>query len=221
MILFSNPTATMPLPEPDMKSLFSAFLLTILGAVAVNRGLESELVKMGAEDQKFRDAMQAESIKMATAGTTTPSEKAAAMWKSQEEIDKRNLERLEEIVRQYGWPGKSLAGEDGEKAAFLIVQHGDLAHQEKYLPLLEEAGKKGEAPPSEVAMLKDRVLVREGRKQIYGTQLRSGPDTGGKLVLLPINDEEHVDERRKSVGLGPLAEYVKQFGLEYKPPVKK
>jgi hypothetical protein len=42
-----------------------------------------------------------------------------------------------------------------------------------------------------------------------------------KLELWPIEDEERVDARRASVGLGPLAEYLKHFGLEYKPPIKK
>ena len=67
-------------------------------------------------------------------------------------------------------------------------------------------------------MLEDRILVRNGKKQVYGTQLHSGPDTGGKLVLAPIEDEEHVDKRRASVGLMPLKEYLKHFGIEYTPP---
>jgi hypothetical protein len=67
-------------------------------------------------------------------------------------------------------------------------------------------------------MLEDRVLVRKGKKQIYGTQVHSGPDTGGKMVLDPIQDEAQVDERRASVGLMPLKEYLKHFGMEYHPP---
>ena len=37
----------------------------------------------------------------------------------------------------------------------------------------------------------------------------------------PIDDEEHVDERRAAVGLPPLAEYLKLFNLAYQPPAKK
>ena len=33
-------------------------------------------------------------------------------------------------------------------------------------------------------------------------------------TLWPIEDEEHVDERRAEVGLEPLAEYLKRFGIE-------
>jgi len=39
----------------------------------------------------------------------------------------------------------------------------------------------------------------------------------GKTEFFPIADEAHVDERRASVGLEPLADYAKGFGLEYKP----
>jgi hypothetical protein len=32
---------------------------------------------------------------------------------------------------------------------------------------------------------------------------------GGKLELRPVEDAEHVDDRRKEVGLPPLSEYLK------------
>ena len=190
-------------------------------ASTLNKGLEVELLKMGADDQKYRDVLEAEAMKMSSTGTSKASDEFVAAVKSQDEIDNRNMARLEEIIKQNGWPGKSLVGGEANKAAFLILQHSDLAHQEKYLPLLKEAAKKGEARPADVAMLEDRVLVRKGKKQIYGTQVHSGPDTGGKMVLDSIEDEEHVDERRASVGLMSLKEYLKHFGMEYHPPRRK
>jgi hypothetical protein len=224
-----------PLRRPVMKicALFFFVIFSSLAAATnlaqssassslpLNKALQSELLRMEAEDQKYRELLEAEMIKMSSSGTTTASKEYIAAVKSQDEIDKRNMTRLEEMIKQYGWPGKSLVGEEASVAAFLILQHSDLQHQEKYLPLLKEAAKKGEARPADTAMLEDRVLVREGKKQIYGTQVHSGPETGGKLVLDPIDDEAHVDERRASVGMMPLAEYLKHFGIDYKPPVKK
>ena len=46
--------------------------------------------------------------------------------------------------------------------------------------------------------------MREGKPQIYGTQFTFAAD--GHLVLHPIEDAEHVDERRRAVGLPPMAE---------------
>lgn len=184
-------------------------------ASTLNKGLETELLEMGADDQKYRGVIEAEAIKIASTGTAKASDEFVAAVKSQDKIDARNIARLEEIIKQHGWPGKSLVGEEASKAAFLILQHSDLTRQEKYLSLLKKAARKGDTRPADVAMLEDRILVRRGKKQIYGTQVHSGPDTGGKLVLAPIENEKDVDKRRASVGLMPLAEYLKHFGIEY------
>ena len=186
-----------------------------------NRDLQTELVRMRAEDQRYRDQMHVEIMKMSSLGTTQQSDQLIAIVKKQDEIDKRNMARLEEIIRQHGWPGRSLVGEEAANAGFLILQHADLTVQKKYFPLVKEGASKGEVPPADAAMLEDRILMGEGKKQIYGSAVQSGPQTGGKLALHPIEDEEHVDERRAAVGLMPLVEYLREFGLEYKRPTKR
>ena len=165
--------------------------------------------------------MWLEITKMSSLGTTQQSKEFIAIVKKQDEIDKQNLARLEEIIKQYGWPGRSLVGEEAANAGFLILQHADLSFQKKFFPLLRQGAIKGEVRRADAAMLEDRILMKEGKKQIYGSAVQSGPETGGKLVLHPIEDEEHVDERRAAVGLMPLAEYLKEFGLEYKRPSKR
>lgn len=118
-----------------------------------------------------------------------------------EEIDRANLKRLTEIVERYGWPGVSFAGTRGAQAAFLVLQHTeDLQTQKKYLPLLREAVRNSDASPAELALLEDRVRVRSGLPQLYGSQPGD-----------PIEDEAHVDQRRKAMGLEPLADYLKRF----------
>ena len=186
--------------------------------------LSKELIELGEHDQKHRTQMHEkmlESNKRAkekaqeTSGSLQPEvdQEFLELVKKQEEIDKKNIRRLEEIVAKHGWPGKKLVGEQAADAAFLIVQHAELPYQEKYLPLLLKAADSNDVKPAHVAMLQDRVLMRQGKNQIYGSQLRSDPKTG-KLELYPIEDEAHVDERRAKVGLPPLKEYLKLFGLE-------
>jgi hypothetical protein len=186
-----------------------------------NRDLQTELVRMRAEDQRYRNQMQVEIMKMSSLGTTQQSEQLIAIVKKQDEIDKRNMARLEEIIGQHGWPGRSLVGEEAANAGFLVLQHADLTVQKKYFPLVKEGASKGEVSPADAAMLEDRILTGEGKKQIYGSAVQLGPQTGGKLALHPIEDEEHVDERRAAVGLMPLVEYLREFGLEYKRPTKR
>ncbi len=207
--------------------LFLASIGVLAGAPAPPRvpgsgsgpyeALRDELLRMGEEDQKHRAELQDRLIQASVAGASAPSEEVLALQKKQDELDAKNVARLEEIVMQHGWPGRSLVGEQASGAAFLILQHADLARQKKYFPLLERAAAEGEARLPDAAMLEDRIRMREGKKQIYGTQVHSGPETGGKLELYPIEDEGHVEERRAAVGLPPLAEYLELFGLEYEP----
>ena len=39
------------------------------------------------------------------------------------EVHHRNGNELQVVIEQYGWPGKFLVGEDGAKAAWLILLH--------------------------------------------------------------------------------------------------
>jgi hypothetical protein len=58
--------------------------------------------------------------------------------------------------------------------------------------------------PANIAYLQDRVMTRSGEPQIYGAQC---VDVGAGLHVYPIQDPEHVDARRASVGLEPFADY--------------
>ena len=68
---------------------------------------------------------------------------------------------------------------------------------------------------SAVALMEDRILMENGRKQKYGSQLRSQGD--GPLLLYPVEDPEHVNERRAAMGLETIEAYLKRFGIDYKP----
>ncbi|QJW99006.1 DUF6624 domain-containing protein [Frigoriglobus tundricola] len=131
-------------------------------------------------------------------------------------LDKDNREWLKGVVEKHGWPGKSLVGEDGAHAAWLLVQHADpdLPFQKKCLDLMKAVVKAGEVEKKDLAYLTDRVLSNEGKKQLYGTQL---VQADGRMVPKPIEDEDKVDERRKEVGLQSLAEYLKIATEAYKP----
>ena len=155
--------------------------------------LRAELLKRTREDQRVRLE--------AKPGVFNP-QTAAEMRK----IDADNTTFMLATIDKYGWPGKSMVGSDGAQAAFLLVQHADAnpAFQKRCLELLEQAVKQKEAPADHLAYLTDRVLVAEGKPQRYGTQFHT---VDGKLVPEPIEDEAHVDARRKEVGLPPMAEY--------------
>ena len=136
-------------------------------------------------------------------GGTTPDSLRLAFWKVQEVIDAQTFARVDSIVAARGWPGISVAGEDGALAAFLVVQHAPLEAQERYIPILEAAVAAGEAEPWHLAYLTDRVLIRTDRPQRYGSQYRVDPETGEESYL-PIEDEERLNARRVAIGMPEL-----------------
>lgn len=114
-----------------------------------------------------------------------------------------------------GWVVKNLI-RHYNRVLFLVIQHADLATQENYFPLLQESVDKGESSQSDAAMLQDRILMRQGKKQIYGSQVVFNK-TGGQ-EFYPIEDEKNVNLRRAKVGMQPIEEYAIYFGIEYKLP---
>jgi hypothetical protein len=131
-------------------------------------------------------------------------------------IDSCNLVQVESLIRKYGWMGKSLIGGYCNYTLWLVIQHAELPVQEKYLPLLEASVADSESRACDLAYLQDRVLMRQKKKQIYGSQIVLNKEGGQEFY--PIEDEKNVNIRRKKAGLQPMEEYAKNFGIEYKLP---
>ncbi|MEO0802835.1 MAG: DUF6624 domain-containing protein [Cyanobacteria bacterium J06642_2] len=129
------------------------------------------------------------------------------------EIDAENTKWLQDVVKQYGWPTISLVGEKGKKAAWLLVQHADAEPSfQRYCLDLMLKQPKNEVSQSKLAYLKDRVLLAEGKSQLYGTQFTF---VDGKWQPFPLEDAVNVDKRRAEVELPTLAENIKQIEKRY------
>lgn len=130
------------------------------------------------------------------------------------EKDSINLLKIEKIINEKGWLGADIIGEKGNKTLFLVIQHSDLETQIKYLPIIREAVKIGNAKGNDFALLEDRIAMRQGKRQIYGSQIKKDYDTGETYVW-PLIEPEKVNERRAEVGLPPIEDYVKKFGITW------
>ncbi len=164
-------------------------------------------------------ALAAELVAMADADLRVRQELATdgSLWAGyhprMQAVHDRNAGRLTEILDTHGWPGRSLVGERAAHAAWLILQHA-IGHPDllrRGLALLQ-AAPAGEVSAIELAMLDDRIRGFEGRGQLYGTQFDW--DDEGQMSPLPIEDPAGVDQRRATVGLGPLAEAVERHRAE-------
>ena len=125
-----------------------------------------------------------------------------------EEVHRENAARLAAILDERGWPGRSVVGEEGGRAAWLVVAHAISMPgiQRRGRDLLREAVEAGEADPTWLAKLTDRIRVFEGKGQIYGTHFDWDED--GQMSPNPIASPDRVDERRAEVGLPPLRDDV-------------
>ena len=155
-----------------------------------------ELEERGRTDQAVREGFGV--------GGQVDSSKLAAMVRT----DSANARWLADYVARRGWPTTAQVGKEAVNAAFLIVQHAvhDTAFMRAMLPHIEESRRRGDLDGGAVAMLTDRLEVKAGRPQVYGTQLSL---QGGRWVLDPIADSAGVDERRRQMGMPPLAEYLR------------
>lgn len=142
------------------------------------------------------------------------SDEMKAHWKTIAEKDSINLIKIQKILDERGWLGPDIIGNQGNTTLFLVIQHSDQAVQEKYLPMMREAVAKGNARPSSLALLEDRVALGQGKKQIYGSQIGRNAETG-EFYVSPLQDPDNVDKRRAEVGLGTLQEYVSNWNITW------
>ena len=205
--------------DPDLNSLHDDLrwkpLLEIIkqnkekAEANLNKPLVAELDSIYTEDQKYR--LQIDEIEKKYGWE---SNQMKAHWKIINEKDSVNLIKIKSLLDKYGWLGTDVIGEQGNSTMFLVIQHSDIATQDKYLPMMREAVKNGKAKGSSLALLEDRVALRKGKKQIYGSQI--GRDNDTKLYYVsPLEDPDNVDKRRAKVGLEPLADYVNYWQIKW------
>lgn len=190
----------------------------VLGIVKENKeaaqgDLEPKLVAIldtiHRDDQELRQEISA-----VEAAYGRDSKEMQTHWDKINEMDSINVLKVQKILDERGWLGADVVGYQGNYTLFLVIQHAPLDIQGKYLPMFRQAVKKGNASASSLALMEDRVALRNGERQIYGSQIGRDPETG-EFYVLPLQDPENVDERRAEVGLEPLEDYVSTYNLEW------
>lgn len=141
------------------------------------------------------------------------SNEMKAHSKKIQKTDKANLKVIRKIIDKRGWLGANIIGQEGNMTLFLVIQHSDLKTQQKYLPMMRDAVQKGNAVGSDLALLEDRVNIRIGQPQIYGSQI--GRKDDGIYYVIALKDPDNVDNLRASVGLEPIAQYASYFEITW------
>ncbi|WP_152559801.1 DUF6624 domain-containing protein [Hymenobacter sp. IS2118] len=217
----------------QMNRLRFLILLALLPQFAAaqspkNPRLKHELDSLHAADQKWRILLFDPRV------SRRPDSVARALGVTRESLptyiptqmlrtDSANQVRLRAILKQYGYPGKSLVGTPTNEAAWSIIQHSQ--DIKTYLPLIRTAAKRGELPFYLYGQMLDRQLMREGKEQLYGTQAmgysNTNPATGLREgqppFIWPIKNAAQVNELRKKAGFSDTVEQVAaSLGITYR-----
>ena len=130
-----------------------------------------------------------------------------SLYKKMRQIDSINNLKIKSILKlTNGFPSKSIYGEKACLAAFLILQHVAWDDPHAGFKIINEAYKKGDINPQMWALFYDRYQVVNGKKQLYGTQSK-WDEVNKKHIPFPIESPNHVNERRKQMGMNNIEEY--------------
>jgi len=194
--------------EPDFFNIcesqkWSSLLnLQIQKMTNVQRINNSELTKqlwiMALKDQAYYYH-----IKVAMQNNLAQSILWEHFWLLKKKLNDKNLSDLLKIIDEFGWPKISDVGSLAASTAFFIIQHSDYEIQKKYYSYLEKAVKENEATKKELAYLTDRILVHEGKPQLYGSQRSRNLETG-EVKMYPVEDPENLNKRRVEMGMKPI-----------------
>jgi len=167
--------------------------------VTFNQELADELKRMAEVDQIAAYIPQGEYTKMSN-----------EQWNTfKDSVFTTHQKRLKQIFDQHGFVGFDLAGEEGSQNFWLMVQHSDHDpdFQKEVLNKMKIQVDNKNAKPSNYGLLVDRVRLNTGQKQVYGTQVTYNMETG-QAFPKSLEDSLNVNERRKSVELEPIEDYL-------------
>ena len=207
--------------------LFICALAFAHAQTKLNLPLKHELDSMYVLDQKYRELLSVKLDSNRVDSLTrvygvNKENLTNQIWKIQTLADSSNIKRVVEIIKQYGYPGKTLVGEPTNEAVFYVIQHSSVI--DKYLPLIEKAAKEKQLPFHLYAMMKDRSLMYNKKEQIWGTQAKGmtvyNKETGKTrwvFFIWPVADPANVNKRRKEAGFPQTVEdNAKRMNLTYK-----
>jgi len=179
-------------------------LLTSCGSnknVAYTNAVRHELAEMWKTDQKVQtwDESRLEDKNYLDSMTVV-----------QDKVSRENCETIKGYLNKYGFPGLNSNDKVTSMQFWTIVQHSDhdVPFQAKVLKLMRKQLDHNNVNRRNYAYLYDRVHKNLGKPQRYGTQIEW---INNEPTPYKLEHPEKVDERRKSMELEPMEEYLFSF----------
>jgi Ca-activated chloride channel family protein len=171
------------------------------------KSIRKELLQMRDEQSKLR------------AKITGDLEKNKVLIPEWVQMGEQHILRVCQILKEKGWLSADALQDQAYYAlTSIIVDNQAYRYQRELLPVLVAASKKDYIEKPMLASLVDSIRVGFGLPQIFGTQASVKSDA---VYILPILNEEKVDEWRKEYDLPPLAVQIRNLEVRYSLPVLK
>jgi len=187
-------------------SILTAFVLIISIFLYMNR---DNFVYVGSVDIIDVDCSKKRQILSEVLESDQRIRKANEPIKYAKE-DHRNQELVISIIEKCGMPTLKEVNQRQMDAIWLGLQHSTEEIRKKYFPYVEKAVKNGDLSKQQYALMKDRMLMDDGKPQLYGSQIKNGK-------LYKLENPKSVNERRKEMGMEPIEDYLKYFHIQFNP----
>lgn len=126
-----------------------------------------------------------------------------------------NIKKIKEILGKSNWPEPAQIGAQGNLTICNVLQHADQETREYYIPMMKQAVLNKKLEARYLVRAEDRIATDKGELQIYGGQMKYYPETKS-FNIWPVYDPVNIDRRRVEIGLGPIAEHLKnRFDFEW------
>ena len=197
-----------------MNNFFGILTIVFLLSGCIEKSADKKVTDEKIEfNQKLADELQ-EMAKIDQIAAYIPQGKykefSEIEWNSfKDSVFITNQKRISEIFDKHGFVGFDLAGEKGSRNFWMIIQHSDHnpIFQKEVLKEMKKEVDKENATSTNYGLLVDRVNLNTGQSQIYGTQVTYNVNNG-QAYPKKLEDSTNVNQRRKSIGLESIEDYL-------------
>lgn len=180
-----------------------------VGNAQINESLKVEILTIK------RDMAAETAVSVAEKTGRELTSKTAEIPTDPKQVATKRSERVCEILNSSPWPGKSTVGAEAASAWISLVKtYTSVQQQLDLMPVIAAGINNGEiAKDNELAVLVDRLRLRVGQPQLFGTQLT---EQNGFIVLFPLQSDGNVDAFRKEFGMDPLDDHLRAIQNVYR-----
>ena len=181
------------------------FLIPVVSFGQRDSSLQKKIDSLLAVDQQVQTDM------IAAYQHNAGQQEKDSLEKVKEQTFDRHIPVLKDIIRQKGLPTYQLVGKENSDNFLTLVNHSfsDIPFQQKVTKLAKAEVKRKNISAPYLALMIDKMKIKSGKKQPYGTQCDYTKE--GEAIAINLFKPGTIDNRRAKMGLSPLKTYLKMM----------